>query len=372
MIRHAYQYVAADLAYPSTPIADLPLTGVTWGRMLNGAAEFSGKLKLPPPIDTDTELLLTLWREATDRATKCIYVIRDGTPLGAYVIWNRSYSSDDQTITIGGAELFSYWRRRIVEDASGILTTPLTFTAKRPIDIAAALLAAVNGANLVLDVTPGGGPTIDKTYLGTDARVVADEVLDLAALDAGGFDFRTDIRLSPDGDYERIWIARDLLGGTPEVVAKYETNVANLAVVHRGDLRANDALVMGPTKAGDSTTRNTARRTTAEWAPTMLIVEPHTEDEPIALLDERAIALLEARRNHQLFQVSIVASSVDAELGTFHPGDLMRLVVPPHADPFLHEGLDTSLRLLGYSVTVPDEGAGAETIELTLMGEDED
>jgi hypothetical protein len=363
-----YRYLVADLAYPMTPIAELPLTGVSWGRMLNGAAEFSGKLKLPPPTSPDVKLLLTLWREATDRATKCVYVIRDGVPMGSYIIWTQGYSSADQSISVAGAEPFSYARRRIVEAASGVLTTPLVYTDDRPIDIAVAIMTEVNGANLAYDVGAGtGGTVISKTYRGTDNRSLADEVIELAALEPGGFDFRTDVRLTSAGDIERVWIARPSLGGTTEIVAKYETNIASLGVTRRGDLRANDAIVFGPTQAGDASTRANKRHSSAEWAPTMTVVEVHTlEEEPASVLDTRAAGLLAAFKNHELLEVSVVASAIDAQLGTFHPGDIMRLVVPADADPFFHEGLDVSLRLLRYSVKVPDEGPGAETVTLTL------
>jgi hypothetical protein len=364
----AYSYIAADLASPGTPIAELPLTGVSWGRMLNGAADFSGKLKLPPPTSPDVKLLLTLWREATDRATKCIYVVRDGVPLGCYIIWTQGYSSADQSISVKGAELFSYARRRPIEAASGDLTVPVEFTNKRPVDIATALFVAAGNIDITYDLGGGtGGTTISKIYRGTDNRGLADEILELAAIDDGGFDFRTDVRLTSTGDFERVWIAREFLGGTTEIVAKYETNVATLGVTRRGDLRANDAIVLGPTKAGDSTTRETRRRSTTEWAPLMTVVEAHSnEDEPGSVLAERAAALLAASKDQELLEVSVVASAIDAQIGTFHPGDVMRLVVNPDADPFFHEGLDVSLRLLRYTVDVPDEGPGTEVVKLTL------
>lgn len=367
---HSYRYIAADLAYPGTPVAELPLTDVSWGRMLNGAAEFSGKLKLPIGSNPEAKLLATLWREATDRATKCVYVVRDGVPLGCYIIWSQSYSSADQAISVSGAELFSYGRRRPVEDASGDLTVPVVFTNQRPVDIATALILAAGNIGITHDLGGGtGGATISKTYRGTDNRNLADEILELAALDDGGFDFRTDVRLSPTGEFERVWIAREFLGGTTEIVAKYETNVASLGVTRRGDLRANDAIVLGPTNAGDSTTRESRRRSTTEWAPVMTVVEAHSnEEEPGSVLDRRALALLAASKDQELLEVSVVASAIDAQLGTFHPGDVMRLVVNPDADPFFHEGLDTSLRLLRYTVEVPDEGPGTEIVTLTLAG----
>jgi hypothetical protein len=367
-VSHDYRYVSANLAYPAAAVAELPLTGVTWGRMLNGAGEFQGNLKLPPPTTVEARLLLTLWREATDRATKVIYVIRDDVPLGCYIIWTQSYSSADQTIALGGAELFSYFRRRVIEDTSGDLTVPLVFTDRRPADIAGALVAAVGGGiGLIPDVVAAGA-TLSKTYRGTDARVMAEELLELAALDDGGFDFRTDVRLTSAGTYERLWVARDFLGGTTEIVAKYETNVAKLSVDRRGDLRANDAVVLGPTGA-DGTIRANARRSTLDWGPVMSVVEAHSgEEEPAAVMERRAVTLLDATVHHELLQVSVVASSIDAQLGTFHPGDVMRLVANPGSDPFFADGLDTSVRLLGYTVTVPDTGAGAELVDLTFEG----
>jgi hypothetical protein len=363
---HAYRYMVHELAHPGMMIAELPLTDVTWGRMLNGAAEFSGKLKLPPPTTPETRLLLSTWRESTDRATNMIYVIRDGTPLGCYIIWDQSYSAADQTITVKGAEPFSYARRRIVEKTSGDLTTLLSFTG-RPVDIAVAILLEINEIGLVFDTGAGTGTAITKQYRGTDNRSVADEILELAALDDGGFDFRNDIRISSSDEPECVFMARENLGGTTEIVAKYETNVASLAVSRRGDLRANDAIVLGPTHAGDSSLRANKRRSTSDWGPTMTIVEAHSDkDEADSIMDNRAAALLAAFSNHELIEVSVAASSIDAQLGTYHPGDLMRLIVPADADPFFYEGIDETMRLLQFSVKVPDEGPGTEIVTLTL------
>jgi hypothetical protein len=366
-VTHDYRYVAADLAAPGPTVADLPLSDVTWGRRLNGAGEFSASLKLPPPVDTATRLLIDLWKEATDRATKCVYVLRDGVPVGCYAIWSTKYTSSDQTIKVGGAELFSYARRRIIEPSSKTLTEPLIFTNARAIDIAVSLISEVNEIGLIFDVAGSGGTVMSKTYLGADARVLADEIGELAALDPGGFDFRTDVRLNSSGDMERVWIAREFLGGTTEIVAKYGTNVGTLGVDRRGDLRANDALVMGPTKAGDSSQRLIERASTSEWFPTMSVVEAHSDDQETAsIMAKRATGLLEGRRNQELLEIELVASEIDAQLGTFHPGDVMRLTVNRDADPFYHAGLDASLRLLGYSVKVPDTGGGAEIVTLTL------
>jgi hypothetical protein len=364
-----YRYLAADLASPGTPIAELPFGDVSWGRMLNGAGEFSAKVKLPMMATPEDNLLCGLYIEATDRATKCVYVIRDGVPLGCYIIWTQSYDAAIQTITVGGAEMFSYSRRRIVEDTSGDLNAPLVFTTARPIDIAVALLTKVNEIGLTFDIVGAGtgGTTIDKTYRGTDNRLLADEILELAALDDGGFDFRTDVRLTASGAIEPVWIARPFLGGTTEIVAKYETNVATLGLTRRGDLRANDAIVFGPTQAGDSSTRAYKRHSTGEWGPTMSVVEAHSnEAEPDAVLDTRAAGLLAAFKDHEVLDVTVAASSIDAQLGTFHPGDVMRLTIPQGIDPFFGDGLDTTRRLLRYQVDVPDEGGGAEAITLSL------
>ncbi len=351
-----YRYLAAQLAAPGDLIAELPLTGVFLERRLNAAGEFGAALKLPPPVNVENRALAVLWKEATDRATTCIYVLRDGTPLGCWITWRQNYDTENQIISISGAELSSYARRRNVEGAS--VSTPVVYTSMPVMAIAQALMAGINDIGLTFDVGTEATAIVSKTYLGSEDKKVGDAVLELAnGID--GFDYRTDVRLGASG-FERIWTARAFLGGSTNIVAKYGANVASLKVDRRGDLRANDALAFG---RGDEVLRPFSRATSVEWGPKMTSSIALSDETAQPPLSAQAGALLAASLNHEIIEVEIYASNLDAEIGTFYPGDVARLIVPANKDPWFPDGVDTSVRTLGFRLTIPDTG-GVETVTM--------
>jgi hypothetical protein len=351
-----YRYLGAQLAAPGAVIAELPLTGVTLERRLNAAGEFGASLKLPAPVDPDNRALAALWKEATDRATTCVYVLRDGVPLGCWIVWRQNYNTEDQIISISGAELSSYARRRNIEAAS--ITAPVVYTSLPVMAIAQALMMGINDIGLTFDVGTEATAIVSKSYLGTDDKKVGDAVLELAN-QIDGFDYRIDVRLG-SGGFERVWTARAFLGGSTQLVAKYGANVASLKVDRRGDLRANDALALGQ---GDEVSRPFARASSGEWGPKMTSSISLGDEVAQPPLSAQADALLGASLNHEIIEVEIYASNLDAEIGTFHPGDVARLIVPANKDPWFPDGLDTSVRTLGYRLTIPDTG-GVETITM--------
>jgi hypothetical protein len=352
-----YRYLAVALKTPGDEIAELPLTDVNFERRLNAAGEFSATLKLPPPTTVEARARATLWKEATDRATTCIYVLRDNTPLGGWIVWTQGYDIDTQIITIGGAELSSYARRRIVEGAT--LSSAVIFTNVSAMAIAQQLMTMINDIALQFDVGSEATALVTKTYLGTEDKRTADAVLELAN-QTDGFDFRTDVRRDAAGNLVRIWMARAFLGGSTQIVAKYGTNISSLKVHRRGDLRVNDALALGQ---GEETARMFSRATSTQWGPKMTSSIALGDEVTQPPLNAQAQALLSANLNHEVIEVDILASNLDAEIGSFHPGDVARLIVPPSKDPWFPNGLDTSVRTLGYRLTIPDTG-GVETITM--------
>ena len=101
-----YTYLAADLATGNV-LAELPLSGVKFGRVLNDAGTFSGSLALGDPRVARLDPV-----RATEPARTSIFVARDGVLVGDFVIWTTSYDSESQTLQIAGADPLSYFDHR--------------------------------------------------------------------------------------------------------------------------------------------------------------------------------------------------------------------------------------------------------------------
>lgn len=368
-----YRYIAAQLGAPYAKIAELNLTGVEWQRLRNGAGAFRGAVKLPPPVSAEARVLCQLYRLATDAGTTCIYVIRDNTPVGAYGIWEQGYSSENQTISVSGAELPSYFRRRIVEDFSGDLDVRVSYEGVPMYDAVADMIGRVNDIGLALDVTTGGPPlpvTIPATndtaevagtgWRGTDAKVVGEAIDELAAMD-DGFDYRCDLRREA-GDYQRVFVLRPSLAEGTGTVAKYGSSLARFDVRRRGDVRTNDAIAIG---GSNGEKRPYGRVTESDWAPRLTTVTQQNDEADPDRLDAAAQAAIDASRTGEVVTFEVIEDGVDAAIGAILPGDNARIVIPTHRDPWYCNGLDQTVPTLGFTVRVPDSG-GRETIGLQI------
>lgn len=367
-----YRYISTQLGAPFAKIAELPLTGVSWQRLRNGAGTFQGAVKLPPPITDEARVRCALYRQATDQDTTCVYVLRDNVPVGAYAIGTQTYSSENQQISVNGAELSSYFRRRIIEDLSGDLDLRVSFEGQPMYDAVAAMVGRINDIGLTLDVTPGG-PALPVTvpaqengtpevagtgWKGTDAKLVGEAIDELAAMD-DGFDYRTD--LTREGSmFARSFVLRPTLGEQVGMIAKYAATLSGFTVRRR--TRTNDAIAIG---GSDGDKRPYGRATDITFTPPLTTVAQLNDEADTDRLDASAQAALDASRSGEVVEFEVIEDGVDAQIGALFPGDNCRIVIPKHKDPWYVNGLDTVVQTLGFTVKVPDSG-GRETISLQI------
>lgn len=327
--------------------------------------------------NTEAVRLARLYKDATDRARTVIYVLRNNSPMGAYIVWDRTYDGDSQTYNIGGAELFSYFRRRLVE--GNTLVKPVVYSQVPTMEIAADLIGRTNDILMVLDYE-GDTPAADKTWKGTDSKWTGDAVLELAN-QADGFDFRTDLVLTDSGEFERRWVARPALGDVVGATAKWGATVPSMSVTQRGDIRSNEAVTLGSTVDEKIKMRPRGRYPTTvpnaghavedealEWLPRMQMVGQLNDEENTVRLFSYAQSLWNATVNHEVLAITMAATDVDTELGVLSPGDLVRFVLPKNVDPHFVDGIDTLIRTIGFEVSVPDTH-GVE--EITLLTDDD-
>lgn len=380
-----YRYLATNLGPPFAKIAELHLSGVSWQRLLNGSGAFSGSLKLPPPVTDLNRNLCELYKLATDRATTCVYVLRDNVPMGAYIIWSQEYDSASQTISITGSELFSYARRRIVEDTTTMfeLDERVVYDGVPMYDAVLDALAKINEVGLVLDIEDGGpalpstipatntDPEIPGTiFRGVDAKNVADVITEWANQE-DGFDFRTDLTMNGTV-FERRFILRSSLGVSADItasfgglVAKNAVNVTSFKVQRRGDVRANDVIAVGAASFPELGKRFSGRSINGSFVPTMQNIYQLNEETSTTRLDAYAQSAIDVVSSHEVIEVEVAADEIDAAIGTFLPGDSFRFLMPPNSDSWYVQGIDTIVRTIGFTVT-PTDTEGREMIAFQL------
>ena len=102
-----YRYYVADLL-TNNVIAEIPFTNVTYERALSKAGSFSGEI---PIIEATKNLNLY---ETTMPGKTALYVLRNGVCVWGGIIWSRSYSPDNKSLTVDGQEWVSYLYHRAV------------------------------------------------------------------------------------------------------------------------------------------------------------------------------------------------------------------------------------------------------------------
>jgi len=187
-----YRYLAYDLL-TGILLEELPLRDVSFELRLNGAGAFSATM--PTGFRTRSGVSLNrIYLGATEPLQTALYVERDGVLVWGGWIIGRGRSSENGTITLAGADFFSFLNRQTIE-------TTFTFTVgvDDQFDIVRALvdwLQAQGGGNIALAVTAGdSGVTRDRTYYGYEAKNLGEAISQLAAV-ADGFDFAVDVGYS--------------------------------------------------------------------------------------------------------------------------------------------------------------------------------
>jgi hypothetical protein len=102
-----YRYYVVDLL-TNNVISEIPFTNVSFERALSKAGSFSGEI---PVIEATKNLDLY---ESTMPGKTALYVLRNGVCVWGGIIWSRSYSPDNKSLTVDGQEWISYLYHRAV------------------------------------------------------------------------------------------------------------------------------------------------------------------------------------------------------------------------------------------------------------------
>ncbi len=355
----SYRFLAVDLL-SQTPLADLPLSGVTYGQVLNQAGEAGGTLTLPTDFTQAARLV-----DATIPLRRALYVERDGVLVWGGPIWSRDMS-DPTSVKIKALEWWSLFARRLI-------STTKTYVAIDQLFIARALVAYAQskyGGELGIDVdTTVSAVYRDRTYNGYEFKPVAEAVAQLAAVD-DGFDFAIDVAwdfsTSPPSiarTFRTYYPRRGRTGSETGLVWELGRNIVKIGWPEDGTNAANSVRVLGSGDGDDMLVSSSVvglRTDVLDEGYPLLEQSLSMRDlEVQATVDAHAIAEVNARAVPVVLPPVTVNGTLDPEIGSYVTGDEGRLRIEPNSDPRFPDGLDEYRRVTAWKAT-------AATDEVTL------
>lgn len=376
----AYRCIAADLR-TGQRITELPLNGLNYGARLNDVGQASGSLVLPVPNSATNRALATLLNDAVDEARRLLIIEREGVPVWAGPIWAAGYNDDNQTRDVRAADLGSYWRKRIVYNTT-------TYTTQNPTAIAQTLVnnaQAIEGGNVNVTVvrqidSAYTEPTVTLAVDAFELRTVGETVEELAKAETG-FEY----------DYAYAWNT----GGTLDIamqlayprrgrnfnesghVFELGRNIISFTWPSDGTRVANRVYATGNGE-GDSMLISVASDTYqllpgSSGGPGYPLLEEVAAAKRTrgidgqSQLDSITAARIKAVATPIVLPEITVRADLDPVFGSYITGDACRVIIPPNLSPRFPDGLDTYRRIVGWNVSVDDEGT--EAVRL-ILGEE--
>lgn len=105
--RAVYRYITTDLLTGEI-LAEIPMQGVSWGRALRRAGQFSGSIPVIPATSH-----LNIYKSTLPGKT-ALYIMRNNVCVWGGIIWSREYDAENRTLDISGSEFISYFYHRYV------------------------------------------------------------------------------------------------------------------------------------------------------------------------------------------------------------------------------------------------------------------
>ena len=360
-----YRYLFADLV-TNAILAELPITGVSFTQQLNSAGTFTAHLLLSGVNAAGLNVA-----NGTIPGRTAVYVDRNGVLVWGGVIWNREYSSANQTLTFQAREFLSYFeRRRITQTAS--------YTNVDQLQLAQTIMSnsqSVAGGNIGLlynqnpASTNTSGILVSRTYYGYEYKTVLSAVQDLAK-QTQGFDFEISVYYDGDANpaksfntyYPKVGTTYTSTSTTAPVF-QLPGNIVEYQYPEDGSIAANTIYALG---AGSNEGK---------------LIQTATDSTKVStgwpLLEEQAnysditdATLLAGLASGQITAVSyppttlrvVAPPSQNPEFGTYKIGDEIRVIITDNRFP---STLDAIYRLVALSVTPGEDGPERVTLTLT-------
>jgi hypothetical protein len=363
------------IGYSSTPVlqGELPLTGVSWSKRLNGIGALSATLDITDPRMKKIDAI------TATRPTRTFLVVDiDGAIAWCGIIWTRNYSKNSGQLTLGCQETWSYMssvlqaKDYMLPPTSGPGFAYWSANPASPDNVAAAIIAdflATPGIAYPLTISVNESYPAPTSVVGSyplqQAQTISSIVSALCGSEFGiGFDYALDVTWAtvqgsyPVFTYTSSFPRRGRIAGTTGLVID-TTYALDYSWPEDGSKQYNDILVTGAatTTPGQATDANA----THNGYPLLQLMNSQSAISSNALLQTAA--------NDDLHQYDwpIVTPSATIPLwndttppGSYIIGDDFRFLVPPGSR--FPNGVDTYMRCIAEDVTVVESGLSKLTL----------
>lgn len=357
-----YRYLFADVLTNSV-LAELPLTGVSFGKTLNSAGSFGGSLLLSDLREDVYEIA-----NNTTPGRTALYVDRSGTIVWGGIVWGRTYQSEGQRIDFQAREFESYFEKRRILTSYSASSVDQLQVAKALVD----QVQAVASGNIGITVPSlTSGVLISKTYNFWDQKPLAESLYELSRAD-NGFDWNIDVSY---GSSYNITKTLDLAyprrgtvysaGSILNPVLEFPGNIVAYTYPEEGGSIANTMLGVG-SGTGEGkylSTQTSAEQITGGW-PVLEQSVSLTDYTDQTLLANMTLAHLNAAINPIVVMQVITEAYNDPVLGSFRQGDDVRVRI---TDPRFPDGLDIVRRISNFTVQPGESGPERITFNLVIV-----
>ncbi len=365
-----YTYMVHDLL-TNAPLAELPLSGVEYSKRLNDSGAARGTFSVESRTNRFRKVRDPY--DLTMPGRRCLYIYRDDKPMWGGIIWTRRYSASSRTVEIGAGDWWSYFDHRKVlplisfpvAPAYDIAETRVTYTGDQN-QIARALVNLAQshpGGNLGIT----GDTSISdinrvRQYAGYELPWVGEALRQLAGVE-GGSDMMFDTG-GPDANGRPIRLFRQ---GTPWLgqqgspwVWEFGANLVNYTWPSDATRYASRGFATG--EGSNDGTLVAVAEDTSRYAAGFPLIESETAYTTVSNVDtlqEHADADLFASRLPVVLPELEVRGDRSPIVGEWGLGDDAHVLIE---DDFAPTGIDTSLRIIGMSIS---PGEDKETVRVT-------
>lgn len=358
-----YAYIAYDLL-TNTPVAEVPLSGVTWSLALNDDGSLSGSI--PSGAARGRADLRSLLHART-----ALYVVRDGDIVAGYILWDDQPTPAGLQITDGNCLGFlSYFNRRRISSTRTYLQQDQFAIAE---DLLAVAQAVPNGDIGVELLGTRCGVLRDRTYDGSEIKNLREALLQLGAVE-NGFDLTIAVGRGSDGGPRKMFqLGYPVLGrrqAATGLVLEYPGNVVDYQWQRLGSSLSTTVWAIGgsPTDSAADTLRARADNITLINAGWPVLETDISFTDVIEQPTLNAHAVGEAIADSGIVVVpTITVHADDPPLPSLMVGDEVRVRITDDSFGGTPDipAVDQIARITKISVVVPDSN-DVETVQLDL------
>lgn len=363
-----YSYLTTDLL-TGIVLDVVPLHGVSFDRQLNKASNWQGSANLDNGL-LDNDRLIA----ATTPAKTAVYVYRNDQIVWGGIIWARTYQSQSKSLQMTAQSFESYAYKRIYRPTATIKYNEAQCSILNKLWISLQsdqLYSGIGVRTVDSDFLPSGDVVRQLTVNPWDMKSYG-EIIDDPLMN-----FDDSAEWTIECFEEQGVPTKQLLLGYPrlgspventQLVVAYPGNILNYYWVESASKSGNAVWATGD---GDQSALTTGYKNNQDsfnaGYPLLEVHENHPGVTKQTTIDDHAAKDLADLPVPMISKTIQIKADEQPEFGTYNLGDDAKFEV---ADTRFPEGLQTTVRVIGWSVT-PSSSEAVEEVSLIIEGSDD-